>query len=130
MISIKFIKTKINLLEQRYFTVSIPLLTPNYLFQDRQTDTTALNPAISTKLRVSRSTSSLYKQDDLLEIQLTQKEDLLEQTYFTGSMPLPTPNHCYKTCGGSEKFSPTTTFKKYGGKTSLGEQERYILKTK
>ena len=34
-----------------------------------------------------------------------------------------------KTCGGPKTFTSTTIFKKCGGKTTSGGQERYILKT-
>ena len=39
------------------------------------------------------------------------------------------PIHSFKTCGGPEAITPTTTFKKCGVKTSSGGQERYILIT-
>ena len=44
-------------------------------------------------------------------------------------MPLLTPNHSYKTCGGPEAFTSTTILKKCGAKTSSERQECYILKT-
>ena len=56
---------------------------------------------------------------DLHENKLTQKEALLEQKYFTGSIPLLTPRHNPKTCSGPEAFSSTTIFKKCGGKTRV-----------
>ena len=43
---------------------------------------------MSPKLRVARFTSSLLQPCYLNEIRLTQKDDLLEQMYFTGSIPL------------------------------------------
>ena len=52
-----------------------------------------------------------------------QKEALLEQKYYSGSMPLLTPNHSFRTCGGPKIFN------KCGGNTSSVEQECYILKT-
>ena len=51
----------------------------------------------------------------------------MEQKYFAGRMALLT--HSVETCGGPEDFTSTTSFKKYGGKTSSGGQERYILKS-
>ena len=45
---------------------------------------------------------------------------------FTGSMPLPTPNHSVKKCGGPGAFTSTTIIKKYGVTISLGGLERYI----
>ena len=39
-------------------------------------------------------------------------EDFLEQKHFTGSMPLPTPNHSFKTCGDPEDLTSTTIAKK------------------
>ena len=40
----------------------------------------------------------------------------MEQKYFTGCLPLLTPNNSFKTCGGPEAFTSTTIFKKCGGK--------------
>ena len=40
-----------------------------------------------------------------------KKEALLEQKYFTGSMPLLTPNHSSKTCGSPEPFTSITIVK-------------------
>ena len=37
-----------------------------------------------------------------------KKEALLEQKYFTGSMPMLTSNHGSKTCGRPEAFTSTT----------------------
>ena len=34
-----------------------------------------------------------------------REEALLEEKYFTGSMPLPTPNHSPKTCGGQAYYA-------------------------
>ena len=53
----------------------------------------------------------------------------MERKYFTGSMPLLTPNHCSKTCGGSVALTSIEVLKKCDAKTSSGRQERYILKT-
>ena len=39
------------------------------------------------------------------------------------------PNDSFKTCGGPKALTSTTFNKKRGGKSSSGEQERYILKT-
>ena len=89
-----------------------------------QTDTTILNPVIYQKLRVARFNSALWQSYDLYEIRLTQKEAMLKQKYFTGSMPLLTPNHNLKTCGGPEAFT-STAIKKCGS----GGQEHYIQKT-
>ena len=62
------------------------------------------------------------------DTELTQKEKLY-QNNFTGSMPLLTPNHSFRTCGGPEAVTSATTTKKCCGKTSSGGQEGYILKT-
>ena len=43
------------------------------------------------KLRVAKFTSMLGQSYGLQKMKLTQKEDLLERKYFTGSMPLHTP---------------------------------------
>ena len=80
-----------------------------------QIDTTVVNLSISPRLSVARITSSLSQSYDLVEIRLTQKETLLEQRYFTGSMPLLAPNHSHTTCGGPKTFTSTTIFRKYGG---------------
>ena len=61
-------------------------------------------------------TSSLWQACKTNEIRLTQKEDLLEQKYFPGSIPLVTPNHCHKLCGDPEAFTSTTIFMKCGAK--------------
>ena len=45
---------------------------------------------------------------------------LLEQEYFTGSIPLLMHNHSSMTCSGPEAFTSTTMFKSYGGETSSG----------
>ena len=80
---------------------------------DRQTDTTTvLNLVISQKLRVARFTTVLSY--DLHEIQLTQKEALLDQKYLAGSIAY--PNHNLKTYGGPEAFTSTTIILKYRGK--------------
>ena len=44
----------------------------------------------------------------------SHKEDLLVQTYFTGSMPLLMLKHSSKRCGGPKALSSTTMFEKYG----------------
>ena len=51
---------------------------------------------------------------DLHKLKMIQEEDLLEQKYFTGSMPLLTPNQHFKICCGPEVFPSTTIFKKHG----------------
>ena len=57
-----------------------------------------------------------------------KKEALLQQKYFTRSIPLLTPNHSYKTCHGLNVVTSTTISKKCGGKQDReGGQERYIL---
>ena len=56
------------------------------------------------------------------------KKGLVEQSYFTGTMPLVTTAVLQR--GGPKVFTSTTIFKKCGGKTSSGGQERYILKTR
>ena len=53
---------------------------------------------------------------------LTQKRGLLEHEYFTRSMPLLDPNHCFMTCGGTEALISTTIFRKHGTKTSSGDK--------
>ena len=83
---------------------------------------------MSPKLRVARFTKTLWQLYDLHKIQLTNKQALSERKYFTGCLPLLTPNHCLRTCGGLEAFTSTTLCKKCGGKTSSGGLERYILK--
>ena len=94
---------------------------------DRQTDTTVSNPVICPKLRVARFISAFWQS---YEIELTQKEALLEQRYFTGSIPLLNPNHySLRTCGGAEAFISTTIFMKCGEKTNSGGQEGYIMRT-
>ena len=60
---------------------------------------------------------------------LTQNEDLLGQRYFQQNMPLLTPYHSLKTCGGPEALASTAFFKNGGVKTSSEGLERYILKT-
>ena len=45
---------------------------------------------------------------DLQDIQLTQKENLLERKYLTGSMSLSTPNNTFRTCGAPQASSSTT----------------------
>ena len=58
-----------------------------------------------------------------------KKEDLLERIYFTGSMPLLTANHSFRTCGSPEAFTSATMFMICGVRTSSGRQEHYILRT-
>ena len=41
---------------------------------------------------------------------------LMEQGYFTGSMPLLTPNHSFRTCGDPKVFNSTKIFMKCGEK--------------
>ena len=77
-----------------------PKKTKNCMWADSETDTTVLHPVISAKVRVSRITSSWWQPCDLNEIWLTHKEDLLQQTCCTGSMPFLTTNHRFKSCGG------------------------------
>ena len=62
-----------------------------------QTDTNILNLVISPKQGVARFTSTIWQSYNLQEIQLTQKETLVEKKNYRGSMPLLTPNHSYKT---------------------------------
>ena len=61
--------------------------------------------------------------------QLRQKEDLLEQKYLTGSMPLLATNHSYTTCDGPEALTSITILKKLGKTTSSGGEECYTVKT-
>ena len=49
-----------------------------------------------------------------------KKDDLFEQRYFTGSMPLLTPNHIFKICDGPEAFTFSSIFMKGGEKTCSG----------
>ena len=84
----------------------------------RQIDTIALIPTISKNRGWPLFTSSLEQSYDLHEIQLTLKEDLLEQKYVTGSIHLLTPNHNFMSCGGPEAFTSTTIFETFCGKTS------------
>ena len=53
----------------------------------------------------------------------------MEQRHFAGSMPLLTPNLSFMTRDGHKAFISSTIFMNCGGKTSLGGQGRYILKT-
>ena len=46
---------------------------------------------------MARLNFNAAKAFDLQKLKLTEKEDLLEQKYFTGSMPLLTPSHSSKT---------------------------------
>ena len=70
---------------------------------------------------------SAYNYCDLHKVKLTQKLDLLEWKYFTGSMPFLTPKHCFKTCSGLETLTSITIFKECGVKTSSGRQEHSII---
>ena len=54
---------------------------------------------------------------------------MLNRKYCTRSVPLPTPNHSFKTCSGHEAIASTATFNKCGAKTSSQRQKRYILIT-
>ena len=84
----------------------------------KQKDTTVVN-LVTPMMGVVRFISTLWKFYDLHDIQKTSKEALLERKYFTGSMPLLTPNHGYKTCGCPEAFTSTTICKKCGVKLAL-----------
>ena len=53
----------------------------------------------------------------------------MERKYLTRSMPLLTPNHSFRTCGGPEAFGSTECFEKCGGKSSSRGQKLHILKT-
>ena len=46
--------------------------------------------------------------------------ELLERKHSTGSMPLLTPNHSYRTCGGGKAITSTTVLEKRGVITGLG----------
>ena len=92
------------------------------MFVRHQTDITVLNLVISTEAECGQI-------HDLQKIKMTQNEDLLEQKYFARSMPLLTPNHSFKTCGGPEVLTSTIIFRKCGVKTSLRRHECHILKT-
>ena len=81
-----------------------------------ETDTTATKQAISQKVEGG-------------QIQLTQKEALLERKYSTGSMSMLTPNHSLRICGGPEDLTSTIMFKKCGAKTSSGGQKCSFLRT-
>ena len=65
---------------------------------------------------MARFTSVLWQSCDFQKIQLIQKEDLLEQKYFTGHMPLITSNHSFNTYGAAEILTSVTFIKKCGGK--------------
>ena len=58
-----------------------------------------------------------------------KKRICLSEEYFTGGMPLLTPNNSFSTCGGPEALTSTTVFEKCVVKTGSGGQERYILKS-
>ena len=61
------------------------------------------------------------KSYDLHEIRPTKKKVLLEQMYFTGGMPLLTPNHSFKTCDGwLQSFQLNHIFFKMWRKTEVG----------
>ena len=59
-------------------------------------DATVFNPVIGHVI-VARFTSILRQSHDLQKIPLTQKEDLLERRYLTGSMSLLTFNRRFNT---------------------------------
>ena len=65
-------------------------VSQNY-FDIYMTDTAVLNP--------------------IMLIKVTQKEALLERMYFTGSKPMHTNNHSFKTCGGPEALASYTILK-------------------
>ena len=88
---------------------------------------TALNPVISPKLRMARLTSTLRLSYDLHEIRLSQTEALLEQKYFTGSMPLLTPTTLSRHDVVLRLSSIPHCFEMWCI-ISSGGQERYILK--
>ena len=94
----------------------------------RLTDTTFLNPVISPEPQGDQIHLNVVKAFDLHKLKLTQKDDLLELKYYTGSMPLLSPKTCFKTCGCPEVLTSTTIYKKCGVKTHSGRQARYILK--
>ena len=77
---------------------------------------------------VARFTSIFLQSDDLHETRLTQKDAMLEEKFFTRSMPKHT-NHTFKTCEGPKTFPFTTISKTCGGKTSSGKKEFNVLKT-
>ena len=95
------------------------------MFTGSQADSTALNAVISSKIWETRFTLVLWQSYDLNEIQLTQKEAMLERAYYTESMP----SHNFWTFGGPEAFISTKMFLKCSGKTSSGGQWPCFLKT-
>ena len=85
----------------------------------------------SGNIRRSRVWPDSHKFCDSLMMllkKLTQKQDLLEWKYFTGSMSLFTPSHNFRKCGSPEALASTTIYEKCGVKTSSGGQEHYCLK--
>ena len=72
------------------------------------TESTVLNLVISPKQRVARFLLNLLQYYDLRKIQVTQREELKEPRYSTGSMSLHTPNHTFRACGGPETFNSIT----------------------
>ena len=79
-----------------------------------------LNPVISPEAQVGKIFKvNVVKAFNRQKLELTHKEDLLEQKYFTGSMPFLTHNHCFNICGSPKALIHTTTFKKYSLKSRL-----------
>ena len=62
------------------------LLGFSRLWGSTDRDTVVLNLVISPELGVAYFASTLWQSYDIHKIQATQKEDLLERRYFTGSM--------------------------------------------
>ena len=90
-----------------------------FVVDDRQTDTIVLNPVISPEREGDRIHLNVVKDFDLEKLKLMQKLDLLEQKYFTWSMPLLTPSHSFQTCGWVSAWSmplltPSHSFQTYG----------------
>ena len=92
-------------------------------------DTSVLHLVISKKHEADQIHLMLWQSHVLEKNQLTWKEYLLEQKYFTGSMPLLNPNHIFRTCGGPDVLTLTTIFKKCGVWTNSGELYCYTLKS-
>ena len=97
------------------------LIHRTYVYIYIQTDTTVLNLVISPELECGQIHFNVVKAFDPHKFKLTQEEDLLEQKYFAGSMPLLTHNHSSWTCGGPEVLTSTTIIKKCGVRTSSGD---------
>ena len=87
--------------QDRYFTVSMPLLTPYHSFK-----TYILQGACPCLPPTTVSRQIFYREHDL-----AYPQPQFQDRYFTGSMPLLTPNHSFKTDilqGACPCLPPTT----------------------